>query len=382
MRPRKLLFFLLLAATTSLVICQLWTPLSYDEQLIRIQVKQELGYLDKNIMNEPIELQAMLLDYSNDRELVLKAWIAFSKYPEQTKEILSLYGSEPEFKQILINYGESIIPPIQYFLENDVWSIKAINSIASGIQAVTESAKNLWNNFIGTEQAKSNPDTQVQSSEFSPKERGWYAVSFIKQEGHHFLGQFVMDRDKKVQWIQSERILEGITSLFAGGIRTLETKYDLGEEITKGDIFWAGADVAVLAGTLKLLKTGKTAASSGKALNLTSRTRLFAPRLFLKGKIFQKLGKYGAAAATVYIIAAHPTLVNSILASIAKFMGLPPWLLQFAGWLLIITIVLYPFSWLLRSFAWIVSCSFSWLDKSRNIVPHRIASRSPDFVVS
>lgn len=62
MISRKLLIFLLAATAMSLGICQHWIPVSYDEQLISIQVEQEIGYIDKNIMNEPIEIQAMLLD--------------------------------------------------------------------------------------------------------------------------------------------------------------------------------------------------------------------------------------------------------------------------------------------------------------------------------
>lgn len=329
-----------------------------------------MAYIDKAIMNEPVEVQLMLLDYSRDKELTLKAWIALSKYTEKAREILLLYGSEPEFKEILINYGESIIPPIQYFRENDVWSVKVISSFVDGI----ETTKILWNQFTGNEQTSLNSTTQAQTAEFESKQRGWYAVNFIKQEGHHFLGQFVVDKDKKVKWVQTERILEGVTSFFASGLRTLETKYDHGDEITTGDVFWAGVDVAVVAGSLKLLRTGKAVARSGKELSFVSRTRIFASRLLSEGKIFQKLGKYGAEVATAYIIVAHPSLINSAFAEAAKMMGLDPWLIQFAGWSLIITIALYPFSWLLKIFARIVLSVFSWIEQSRKKPIPNIAS--------
>lgn len=69
----------------------------------------------------------MLLDYAGDDdlnatslrgELVLKAWIAFSKYPEQAPEVFRLYGSDPAFQKILRNYGEIVVPVIKYFLDN------------------------------------------------------------------------------------------------------------------------------------------------------------------------------------------------------------------------------------------------------------------------
>lgn len=376
MKFRKLLLFFVTAIVASLAICRLWQPASYEEELIRIQVEQEVAYIDKSIMNEPVEVQLMLLDYSRDKELVLKSWIALSKYPEKAREILSLYGSEPEFKEILANYGESIIPPIQYFQENDIWSVMAMNSMARGIQSATESAMSLWNRITGSEHTNSNSATQVQTTEFGQKQRGWYAVNFIKQEGHHFLGQFVVDKEKKVKWVQTDRILEGITSFFAGGLRTLETKHDVGDDITTSDVFWAGVDVAVVAGSLKLLRAGKAVARSGKELSLVSRTRIFASRLLSKGEIFQKLGKYGAVAATVYIIATHPSLINSAFAEVAKLAGLNPLIVQFAGWSLIIMIALYPFSWLLKTFARIVLFVFSWIEKSRKKLIPDVASVS------
>lgn len=360
MKYRKLIIFSLTAIVASLAICQFWQPGSYEEELIRIQVEQEIAHIDQAIVNEPAEIQLMLLDYSGDKELTLKAWIALSKYPEKAREILLMYGSEPEFKEILSNYGESIIPPIQYFQENDVWSITAINSVSGGIQSAAESAKSLWNRIAGNEQADSNSTIETQIPELGPKERGWYAVNFIEKEGHHFLGQFVVDKENKVKWIQTDRILEGITSFFAGGLRTLETKYDLGDDIKTGDVFWAAVDVALVAGSLKLIRAGKAVTSSGKELSLVSRTRIFGSRLLSKSTVFQRLGKYGALAATAYIIATHPSLINSALASAAKLMGMNPFLIQFVGWSLIITIALYPFSWIIKTFARMVLLVFSW----------------------
>ena len=370
MKLRKLFLFLGTAVVASLAICQLWRPAAYEEELIRIQVEREVAYLDQAIMDEPVEIQLMLLEYSRDRELALKAWIALSKYPEKAREILTLYGSEPEFKEILLKYGESIIPPIRYFQENDVWSVRAMNSVAGGIQSATESARSLWQRIAGNEQAGSNPASRVQATGFGPKERGWYAVNFIKEEGHHFLGQFVVDKDQRVKWVQTERILEGTASFFAGGLRKLETKHDVGEDITAGDVFWAGVDFAVVAGSLKLLRAGRTVAGSGKEMSLVSRTRIFGSRLLPQGKSFQVLGKYGAMAATAYVIATNPSLINSALAEAARLMGLNPWLVQFAGWWLIITIALYPFSWLLKvfarllkAFAGAVFLAFSWMEQ-------------------
>ena len=87
------------AIVAALAISLSWRPSSYVEQLIRIQTKQELAHIDIRILNEPVQVQAMLLDYAGDQELLLKAWIALAKYPATSREILLLYGSESEFRE-------------------------------------------------------------------------------------------------------------------------------------------------------------------------------------------------------------------------------------------------------------------------------------------
>ena len=363
MRLRKPLLCFGAAIVIALAICQFWTPISYSDRLILVQAEEELGHIDKRILRESLEVQGVLLDYADNNELVLKAWIALAKYPEQTREILLLYGAEPEFKQILKNYGDGVIPPIQYFRENDVLSVKAMDYSSRAIQSLTESAKTLADSITGQEPAKSNEAVPAQSSALGPQERGWYSVNFIANEGYKFLGQFVVDKDQNVKWNQTDRILQGLTSFFAGGIRSLETKYDLGADVATSDYFWAGIDAALVAAPLKLLRAGKAVEGSGKALSVPARTRLFAPRLVSKARIFEKLGKYGAIAATAYIVIAHPSLINSLLAEFANVMGWNPWLVQFVGWALIITLALYPFSWLLTGLARVVLFGLSWIER-------------------
>lgn len=378
MRVRKPLLFLVVAIGISLYIVQFSTPMSYQVRLIRIQAEQELGHIDKAILNEPLAIQALLLDYSGDKELTLKAWIALSKYPDKTREIFLLYGSESEFKEILRNYGESIIPVIQYFRENDVWSVRVIDTTKTSIEAVKEYSIKIWRSVAGKEPTDTQSVAQTQPRELGPKERGWYAVNFIKNEGHDLLGQFVVDKDKKVKWNQTARISKGLTSFFTSGIRNIETKKDLGDDITISDVFWAGVDVAVLAAPVKLLGAGgKAVGRTGEELNLTTRTKVFAPRLLSEGKFFRKMGKYGAAAATTYIIISHPSLINSVFAEIAKLLGLNPWLVQLAGWSLIIFLVLYPFSWLLKPLARFVLFGLSWIERSRKKAIPKVITTVP-----
>ena len=320
--------------------------MSYVEQLIRIQAEQELGHIDPRILEEPAQVQATLLDYAADQELLLKAWIALSKFPANGREILLLYGTEPEFTEILRRYGDAIVPVIQYFRDNDVWTVRAMDTTGRAVKSTMEAARRLWQRVMGNESEAPQP-APPKPVELGPVERGWYAVHFIKHEGHDFLGQFSVPADGKARWNQTDRIVKASTSFFTSGVRNLETRIDLGQDVTAADVFWAGLDVALVAVPAKLLLSGRIAARSGQELNLASRTRLVAPRLLPKGELFRKLGTYGAAAATLYVIARHPSLLNSVFAELAELAGVSPWIVQAAGWSVVIGFLIYVFSWLL-----------------------------------
>jgi len=337
----KFLFLLLISIYCALIISYTSHNESYDDHLIRLQVKQELGGdIYESIKNEPIDIQALLLDYSDNKELVLKSIIAIMKYGDKTRKVLSLYGEEAEFKEVLIDYGEITIPIIHYFIENEITSLKVMQTV----ETVKEASKNLWDRIVGNKQN----DTAPEQKKLDPKERGGYALNFIKKEGHNFLGQFVIDKHENVKWIQTERVLEGIKSFVAGGVSDLETKYQKGEEITNSDIFWAGTDVLAMAGTVKLLRIGKAAARSGKQVGIAIRTRAFASKILSKGKILPKIAQYSAVAATLYIVAKHPALISSILATFAQSSGLNPLIVKTLGWSFIIFWISYPLLWIVN----------------------------------
>jgi len=334
---------LVAAFAAALGISLSWKPASYVEQLIRIQAEQELGGVDPRIRDEPVQVQAMLLDYAGDRELALKAWIALAKYQGSARDILVRYGSEPEFKDILRTYGDTVIPVIQYFRDNDVWSVSAMDATAKAVDAVKE----WWKQVTENGPASPGPAALPKPVPLGPDERGWYAVHFIKHEGHNFLAQFAVNKDKKAVWNQTDRIVKASTAFFTSGVRNLEAKHDLGENITAMDAFWAGLDVALVALPAKLLISGKAVARSGGELNLATRTRLFAPRLVSGSQAFKRFGAYGAMAATVYIVVTNPSLLNSVFAEVADLIGVSPWVVQVAGWSILIAVALFVLSWLL-----------------------------------
>ena len=365
---KKLLLLLTVAVIAAVTISFVWQAAPYEEQLIQLQIEQELGCYAEGFKKEPVDIQALALDYSDDEELILKTKIALAKYSEKTRQVLLLFGSEPEYKESFLKYGESIVPVIHYFVENEMISLEIMNKTRRIVS-------NVWSWISGEEK-----DDESEQKELSPEMRGWLAVNYIKEEGHDLLGQFVVDEDGNVKRIQTERVVEVIGSFFTSGIRTLETKYTLGEDITQEDVLWAAVEVAVMAGTLKLLRASRAVARSGKQLSLATRTRIFGARLLSKGgRVALQVAKYGVVATTAYLVIRHPSLLHSVFAEVAERFGLNPWLVQLIGWSPILLVLLYPLSWLftflIRPTIWLLNLIVSGLKKAmpenRNIPDHR-----------
>jgi hypothetical protein len=387
---KQTIIYAVVALILSIAIYFSWEPVSYEEHLVRIQAKNELGEIDTRILDEPIAIQAILLDYSISQELMLKAWFAISKYPEPSHEIFTLYGSEPEFKEILLKYGDVTIPIIGYFMENGIWSSKTMNFIGEGLQNLTSSAHNLLSN---------QPDDPLDTmkvivetpdalrSEALRIEDGWTAVNYIKEEGYDFIRQFTISSDNEVTWNQTKRFAEGITSLLTSGVSKLEQKLDLDEDLLAQDYFWAAMDVVPVIAAFKVLKAGKVVARSGKALSttgkvakgsgvavsksakaltLSERTVLIAGSTSKLSKIVLKKGwgKWGLRLGAGIILIKAPRMVSALLAMAARAIGLPAWLFQLVGWYLIIFILLYPFSWLIRKVLFGIYQILSWSFKA------------------
>lgn len=342
---KKFIIIFFISCMASLVFSTTLQNTPYEEQLIHIQFAERLGDLSVGFDDKSIELKALLLDYSDDEILLLKSRIALLKYPEKSEKVLLRYGTEPEFQKILRQYGEEVIPVIDYFYEHDDAVLELMRSAQNEFLKWTETLRKIWQG----ESTESDSSQIRQLDKLSPTDRGWYAVNLIAEEGYDFLGQFTLASDGTVKWIQTERVLENLNELFAGGIRNLEIKYVKDEAISARDMLWGAVDVAVIGGTLKLLRAGRVAAKTGQRLSFVRRTRLFAPRLFAgAGLVARKLATYGAAAATVYVVAANPKIIHGMMAEAANAAGFNPLAVQFTGWLLILMIVLYPLFWVIK----------------------------------
>ncbi len=331
---------LLLATVASVAV----HPVPIEQKLIQIRAGDVLeGF--PGIKQESLRVQAVLLDLADDPLLLVKAQAAFIRYPAMARKVFSRYGQEPEFQEILGRYGETILPPIHHFMTRPVQTIELINQADQGYQAIRQ--------FFAGSQESANTTDSAPYQRLTPEERGWYAINFIKREGHDFLGQFVVDAQGETQWIVSERMLEGLNQFFTSGIRSLETKYRAGEALTAADIGWASVDVLVLSSAVKVLHMGRTAAVTTQGASRGARSAALAARVSQGGRMVLTSARYAKWPLIVgagYLVVTHPSIVSDVLAGVADVLGFPVLAVQLAGWLLLLIPALYLGSWLLWLF--------------------------------
>jgi hypothetical protein len=343
----KMLSLICASALLAIGVSLLVHPVPVEQRLIQIQANNVLNGLP-GVENEPIEIKAILLDFSDDPVLLLKAQAALISYPVMTRRVLKLYGTEPEFRGILKRYGDNVIPPIHYFMIHQVSTIELMNKGAERYEALKRF-------FSGTpEDSRPAPDSSPRYRGLSMEERGWYAVNFIRGEGHDFIGQFIVDAHGKTQWVATERVLEGLNQFFASGIRNLETQYRTDGELTASDIGWASVDILVFASAVKLLRAGRAAAASTKGASRATRSAVLAARINQGGRMILKSARYAKWPAIIaggYLVITNPSLISDLLSGIAEVLGLPEVAVQFTGWFLLLLPLLYLGSWLFRLLA-------------------------------
>jgi hypothetical protein len=364
LNPMSLLLVCVAVAGAAWLVDGTSTP-AYEDQLIGVAVHQSFGDSATEVAAEPMEVQALLLDYADNELLLLKARLALLRYPDLARRILPVYGGELDFQMVLQTYGEAVLPPIAYFMDHELASLEVRRVLANRV----EEAKLFYAQQVGTSQEVALPD-KAPDPELTAEGRGWYAVNFLLEDGYDFLGQFAVTPDGKAEWVQTERVTEGLMDLLFGGVQGLETRWRLGEEIKGSDLGWAALDVVVIASFLKLLKaarTGRAVAPGSYAGSTAVRSGGFSQRvsklglrvLARGGRLGVTIASYGAIPAAVYLMFRYPSLINATLAELGGWLGVGPWVLQFLFWFVVISVtmrlalfLLGPLSWTLRSLGW------------------------------
>ena len=357
---RKLPLLLVIAAVIAAVSAAALSvgqqdAVSLEETLIRARAVAAFPEFARHLRQEPAEVHAVLLDYSDDPVLLLKAQAALLARPDLTRRILPLYGTDPGFTKVLRTYGEPVLLPIAYFLDHPIQTLTLREKISDGVSGAKSAAAATvdWarGKASSAEQSPSREKAPAgNTGELTPEQRGAYAIDFIRQEGHDFLGQFTVDAQGRPDWIQSDRALKALNAFFADGVRNLERRFRSGQDVEMGDAAWAAVDILVVTGAVGLLRLGKAgaaAARTGRAPSASARASSLSARLTRAGKLGPKASRssrwpgLGAIALTIR----SPGLLPVAVAGVAQILGVA----LFALWMMI----LVPLLWLGIFLGWL-----------------------------
>jgi hypothetical protein len=377
LNPTTMLLACLVAAGATWLADGQSTP-SYEDQLLGVAVRQSFGDAASQVEAEPREIQAVLLDYADKEPLLLKARLALMRYPDLARRILPIYGVEPEFQEVLLIYGEAALPPIGYFMDHDLTSLEMRRALGYRIEEI----KLLYHRLKGTPDDAASP-SPAPVPKLTAEERGWYAIEFLHEDGYDFLGQFAVAQDGKAVWVQTERVTEGLSDFFLGGVRGLETKWRQGTKVGGSDLGWAALDAAVIATSLKLVKAmwaGRAAATGAdagvtavRAGGFSEQVALFGSRVLARGgRLGVTIAGYGAIPAAVYLMFRYPSLINATVAELGSWLGVKPWLVQFVFWYVALSVtlrlalfLLSPLSLALRGLGWVTGALAAWFRSAR-----------------
>lgn len=338
-----------------------WTgTASYEEQLADIVAARGFSPNAYEASRESPALKQFFLDAAGDRELTLKLELALIKYQDRARSVLETFGSDARFRQVLLAHGEGVIPIVDHFMVTDMATLWTKSKLEGAWKSIFE--------FFSRKQA---PAGEVESTAYGPRLRGIYAIEAILVDGHHFLGQFVLDKNGQVQRVQTDRVLETIKKLFAGGVTDLEQKYRMGEAVAVSDVAWAGADVLSVFGVTKAVKYLGKPSVVGKPVEEAAsvRRRAVMGHTVLTGEaVGKRVAEKGSKVAAVYLLARHPSLLSGVFGALGKLVGLKAWLSILMGWwgialvaltailpwLRALTLLIRPIRWIANAAAWVL----------------------------
>lgn len=300
-------------------------PRSYEERLVDLAAQRVLPKSVYKAAGGDPDRQAQLLDAASDKELAFELQLVSEKYGLAGTRVVEQFAADVQFQEVLRAYGDGVAPVIVYFMDNDLRSLRALAWVKDKLGR--------------------SGDTPY--GKYGPVDRGRYAIGVIARTGHHFLGQFAIDTSGKAHWNQTDRSMQVLIDFLAGGLRNIETKHDLGEEIGVLDALAASADIFVPIASVKALKLFKAARVAGVfpiatgAQQAAARTSLALRTRFLGAQVLQttRTGraamKLGLVASTSYLVIRHPGLLNSFFEAAGRALGVPVWMAKFVGWALI-----------------------------------------------
>ena len=333
----------------------------FEPRMVRLEAQRALPSLAPALAEESPEINALFLSYAGEPALWAAAWLAIRNHGDLAREALLDYGLDPAFQRVLVRFGADAVLPVTYYRDHDIATLRAQHWLGTRYRAASEQLSRWWQDDA-EKASEANPtttDDEATPATLTPARRGQIAIAILEAEGHGFLGQFVIDADGEVQWLQSERVVSDIGDFFTGGLRDLESQWRRGEPVGVADLGWAGVDLLVMTSAIKVLRAGRAvragAAVEGQGARATGRGVLAGGGRFVN---LSRAAKVAAVTGTAYVVLRHPSLVSALGANAARWLGWPVWLGQFLIW----TLVLLPFlivarfvyRWVLAPLLWLL----------------------------
>lgn len=359
---------LIAAVMTASLVTTLSASDSFAEQLVRAEAQAAAPDAAAQLRDASPAVNAVFLDYADSPELRLSARLSLLRYPEMAAEVLPLYGDRKAFKAILRRFGPAVLPPIHYFLNNDIDSLEIRRAAGMAVSRSRTLIERWWH---GAENAVPGGDGNQPLDAIA---RGWYAIRFIRDDGHSFLGQFEVAPSGQVIWIQTDRVVTGLSGFFTSGLQALETSLRTKGRAPTEDYLWAGVDLAAFIGVTKLLRAGRTATKAARGGAIGSRLSRAAITSRTLGRGVGKalrVGKWGVPVAIGYAVLRHPALITSLSAQAGRWLGVPVWFMQGLVWTTILLPVFWLLSvlwrWLVRPTGTVLIVTGRWLRRWRRV---------------
>jgi hypothetical protein len=311
----------------------------FEDRLVRLEAERALPSLASSLQQESPELNTLFLTYASNQALWMSGSLAILRYGDVAREVLMTYGLVPRFQDVLVRFGADAVLPVSYFHTHDVATLRAQHWIGERYQDLSR----WWR-----EEVETTP------SELTSYRRGLMSIAVLDDNGHALLNQFVIGEQGEVEWVQSERVVAGVGNFFTSGLRDLESRWRQGDEIGASDLGWAGVDLFVMAGTVKLLRAGK-AARSARPIRVPAQGASAAGGRFAA---LSRPARIAAVAGTAYVVVRHPSLVSALGANFSRWLGWPVWAGQFLIWLIVLLPLLivarFVYRWLVIPLLWLL----------------------------
>jgi hypothetical protein len=177
-----------------------------------------------------------------------------------------------------------------------------------------------------------------------------HAIALTAQARHDFLRQYVIDDAKEAHNLPLSSMLAFLEDFFLFGIKPVERRLALGEQVTVSEGALALLNVAAL-GAGKFAALGRSAYAARVATKSAARsapaatraTAIAAARTDVLGYVARhvpqvnaKLVALSVGAGLTYVAAFHPAKFSDLVGTIAEAFGWDPHTLQVAAWTLLI----------------------------------------------